>query len=220
MAYPTQPNAASKGLAIARLRVTQSRARAALGTYDANQNELGASDPNDTLGVLPAVVAAAIPSVKTLAQKALNSVLGIFDPGKRRDANRQARAVMWGDIAVAGSITAARRVLGGQTLVYTEKEKQYYRDQWKRLQSTEKRLADQAVTLGGLGIPEPGSDQEPARISDEDMQSLQREIDAYRTGGTTTATATTPVAPARAGMGWLLGLGIAGAIAAKLFRRK
>lgn len=199
-------------------RVTQSRKRATLGGGDAS-DVLGGGDE---IGVVPAIVAAAIPSVKTLALKALNSVVGIFDPGKRRDANRAARAVLWGDLAVAGSITAARRVLGGTTLQFTDKERQYYRDQWKRVQASEPRLAAQAQALGGLGIPEPGSDQEPAKIGDEDTASLQREIDAYRAGvnSATPGATTTATTPAKAGVSTLLGLGLVGALLAKLLKRR
>lgn len=206
MAYPKRTN-----------RVTQPRKRATLGGGDASDT-LGSS--GDEIGIIPAIVTAAIPSVRTLALKALNSVVGIFDPGKRRDTNRASRAVMWGDIAVAGSITAARRVLGGTTLQFTDKERQYYRDQWKRLQSAEPRLAAQAQTLGGIGIPEPGSDQEPAKIGDEDLSSLQREIDAYRAGvnSAPSSTGAPASAPAKAGAGTLLGLGLLGALLSKLFK--
>lgn len=181
-----------------------------------------AQRPRDDLGVVPTLVAAAIPSVRQLALKALNSVAGIFDPGKRRDANRKARAQMWGDLAVAGSITAARRVYGGQTLVYTDKERQYYRDQWKRLQSAESTLASQAISLGGMAIPEPGSDQEPAKLPDEDVASLQREIDAYRTGSaslTPNAPLSSPATPTQAGFGSFLGVGLLVTLALRALRR-
>jgi hypothetical protein len=131
------------------------------------------------LGVLP-VIAAAIPSVSSLASKALTSVIGIFDPGKKRDANRKARADMWGSLALAGSITAARRVIGGAKVQFTALERSYYAPYVTRLQSQEPKLYAAAVAAGALGIPEPGSDQEPPMISAEDQATLQREIDAYR----------------------------------------
>jgi len=211
MAYPQKPKPAAK-------RVTATRAR--LGGEDVNDTTEGYSTQ---LGIVPAVIAAAVPSVKQLAERALASVVGIFDPGKRRDANRKSRAELWGNLATLGSITAARRVYGGMTLQFTDKERGYYRDQWTRLTSAQPTLAAQAKTLGGLGIPEPGSDQEPARLSDEDSSSLQNEIDAFRSGGPspipvpkTAATA----ASAQAGSGSFFGIGIALALLAKLLGKR
>lgn len=172
----------------------------------------------DFLGVLPALAAAALPSVKELAQKALNSVIGIVDPGKKRDANRQARATLWCGLANRGSITAARRVLGGSTLQYTQKERQYYVDCWNALQKSKPMLTQQAQTLGALGVPEPGSDIAPPSIPDEEMASLQREIDAYDAATAAGATQLPPPGGMKAlpaGISPVLALGIAGAFLAR-----
>lgn len=199
------------------------RGRVVRVRYDTTGTDLGSYVG---LGILPAIAAAALPSVKDLAQKALNSVIGIVDPGKKRDANRQARAALWCGLANRGSITAARRVLGGSTLQYTPKERQYYLDCWTALQKSKPMLAQQAQTLGGLGVPEPGSDIAPPLIPDEDMAALQREVDAY--DAATAAGATQLPAPATAkalpaagqssaSLGPLVGLAIAGAVLRKVF---
>lgn len=180
----------------------------------------------DELGVLPALAVAAIPSVKTLASRALTSVLGIVDPGKRRTANRKARAQMWGDLARAGSITAARRVLGGQTMQYTVEEKGFYVTQWNQLRAVDPTLAAEAQRLGPLGIPDPGSDQVPAQLSPEDESAIQREIDFYHSpkiaaqvqqvnaDGSPVPTPPTPKPPALAGANAFLALGLLGAFLA------
>lgn len=175
------------------------------------------------LGIVP-LVAAAIPSVKDLAAKALNSVIGIVDPGKKRDANRKARADIWCGLANAGSITAARRVLGGSKVQYTAKERQYYIDCWQKLMASKPALCQQAITLGQLGIPEPGSDVAPPSLSEEDQQSLQREIDAYNTAlqtnaplpGPATAKALPAAGQSTASLGPVIGIAIAGALLKKV----
>ena len=180
------------------------------------------------LGALPLVVASAIPSVKTLATKAINSIIGIFDPGKKRDANRKARATFWGDTAVAGSITAARRVLSGRTMVYTTEEKALYNAQWSRLVGANPSLAAKAQSLGNMpdGIPEPGSDASPPfSVPPDVLASLQEEINVYH-GSTATAAdvdaaadAKAAAKPSQAGTGLLFGLGILGALLAGRKRR-
>lgn len=157
----------------------------------------------DQLGVLP-LVAAAVPSVGQITSKILSGVVSIFDPGKKRDANREARAEMWYQFASAGSITAARRLYGGQQFQYTDKEKGYYRDRWSKFQSALPDLAKQATQLGPLGIPEPGSGVEPPQLSPADQQAIQAEIDAYHAAHAqqgTTPPAQPPVRVAQAGIG-------------------
>lgn len=159
---------------------------------------------------------AALPSVDQLAKKALADVIGIVDPGKKRDANRLARANLWCALANQGSITAARRVLGGSKVQYTAKERQYYIDCWNKLLVSKPALAQQAITLGQLGIPEPGSDLAPPAIPAEDIASLQNEIGAYNATGSLTPGGTTKaLAPASAGVSPLLALGILGAFLAR-----
>lgn len=201
------------------VRPVPPRARVVRLRYATTGTHLG-----EYLGILPAVAAAAIPSVKQLAQKALTSLIGIVDPGKKRDANRKARADIWCSLANAGSITAARRVLGGSKLQYTAKERQYYIDCWQKLMASKPALAQQAITLGQLGIPEPGSDIAPPSLSSEDMASLQREIDAYNTAAQTGAPLPGPGAPkalpaagqSTASLGPLIGVAIAGALLKKV----
>lgn len=167
------------------------------------------------LGALP-LAAAAIPSIKSLATKAISSVIAIVDPGKKREANRKARAQMWGDFARAGSITAARRVLGGSRVQYTPTERGYYQTQWNSLMAAEPRLANQALVEGPLGVPEPGSDVAPPFIPDEDVAALQREVDFYRNPETAALPATTSTAlvPVKANTNALLALGLVGAFLA------
>jgi hypothetical protein len=171
------------------------------------------------LGLLP-LLAASVPSVKTLATKAIMSVISIFDPGKKREANRKNRAQFWGDTARAGSITAARRVFGGQTEQFTSAERGYYAVQWKQLVSADSALAAKATALGPLPIPEPGSDTAPMSISEADMASLQEEINAYHNVASAASPSGNVVASAqRAGMPLILGLGILGAVLVSRKRR-
>lgn len=201
------------------VRPPQSRTRVVRVRYESTGTHLG-----EYLGILPAIAAAAIPSVKQLAQRALNSLIGIVDPGKKRDANRKARADIWCSLANAGSITAARRVLGGSKLQYTPKERQYYIDCWQRLLQTKPMLAQQAITLGQLGIPEPGSDVAPPSISEEDTTTLQREIDAYNVAVQTNAPlpgpgapkGLLPAAPSTPSFGPIIAITIGGAILRKV----
>lgn len=213
---PVKVVAAPRNVAVARRATPNTRVvRMRYATTGTNLGEY--------LGILP-VVAAAIPSVKDLAAKALNSLIGIVDPGKKRDANRKARADIWCSLANAGSITAARRVLGGSKVQYTAKERQYYIDCWQKLMSSKPALCQQAITLGQLGIPEPGSDVAPPSIPEEDQQSLQREIDAYNAAvqtnaplpGPATAKALPAAGQSTASLGPVIGIAIAGALLKKV----
>lgn len=143
------------------------------------------------LGILP-LIAAAVPSVSQIAGKIATSLIGIVDPGKKRDANREARAEMWFQYASAGSLTAARRLHGGTHFQYTAKEKAYYVDRWGKFQAANPTLAAQALQAGDLGIPEPGSDIAPPMLSASDQQAIQAEISAYHAAHA--AAGTTPPA--------------------------
>lgn len=164
------------------------------------------ANPNYGLGILPVLAAEAVPSVSKILGKIATGLLSVVDPGKKRDANREARAEMWFQYASAGSITAARRLYGGQTIQFTDKEKQYYRDRWAKFQPTHTDLAAQAVSLGALGIPEPGSSVEPPSLSPADQQAIQDEINAYHAAHAT-AGVTPPAQPSlnvkQAGIGGL-----------------
>lgn len=157
----------------------------------------------DQLGILP-LAAAAVPSVSQITGKILTGLVSIVDPGKKRDANREARAEMWYQYASAGSVTAARRLYGGQQFQYTDKEKAYYRTRWSKFQTAIPDLAAQAVQLGALGIPEPGSDLQPPALSASDQQVIQGEIDAYHAAHQQAGTqppAQPPVRVVQAGVG-------------------
>lgn len=118
-----------------------------------------------------AVASAGTSAVKSAVSHLVNSVVGVFDPGKARDAQREARSEMWYQIAVKGSTYAGRHVLGGRTLVYTVKEKGYYEDRWNKLKSSNPYISQSAETLGGVGIPDNPTDAE--------ITQMAQEIDAY-----------------------------------------
>jgi len=178
----------------------------------------------DSLGALPLLAAAASsPTVRGAISKAVGGLIGIVDPGKKREANRKARAQMWGDIARQGSITAARYILGGRTMVYTVNEKGYYEEQWKQLQAAQPGLASRAQSLGGLGPPGNGDD--PPSIDEYTQQALQKEVDEFRNPGgvspaATTGTGTTAPVVKQAGFGgWLIpGLALS-FIASRIFKK-
>lgn len=135
----------------------------------------------------PQVLAAAAQLAGSIVGKAERAVIGIFDPGVKRDANRVARAQMWFEFAEGGSLTAARRLHGGSKVQYTAKERQYYIDRWAQFARDKPDLAQQALAAGDLGVPEPGSDATPPSLPDDVLQSLQAEMSAY-----SAATMTTP----------------------------
>lgn len=131
------------------------------------------------LGILP-LVAAAVPSVSQILGKIGTSVLSIFDPGKKRDANREARAEMFYQFAVAGSLTAARALYGGaeKGSVGAASEIAMYKTRWAKLQASSPALCAQAIAAGPLGVgPDPG--QNPPTIPADEQASIQAEINAY-----------------------------------------
>jgi hypothetical protein len=105
-------------------------------------------------------------------------------------------------------------VLGGSKVQYTALERGYYSDCWNKLVSSKPALTQQAIALGQLGVPEPGSDIAPPTIPEEDMASLQNEIDAYR--ASITGAAPMKALPAStAGINPLIALGLVGAFLAR-----
>lgn len=168
-------------------------------------------------------------SVKSLAVKALNSLIGIFDPGKKREASRKARATFYGDLAVAGSITAARILMGGasggQYQQYTTNEKGYYDAQVARLRTADPVLYAKAQQAGELPVPGDGDTPAGWQPSSETIDSFQREIDGYRNPGDASVTGQNPNAPKpvtmKASSGLLLPLVALGVlVGGKLFRRR
>lgn len=125
--------------------------------------------------MVPLLVAAASTAAKTSAGqfvknaigKAFGSLFSAFDPGKARDRDRENRAQLWYDLATQGSITAARHLLGGTTMVYTIKEKEYYAIRWGKFQAANPALAAAAIRAGKLGIPDNISATEEAQINAE-----------------------------------------------------
>lgn len=190
------------------------------------------------LGVLP-LVAAAVPSVSDLAKKALSSLVGIVDPGKKRDAARQAQAEQFYQWAVAGSITAARTLHGGTHIPYTSTEKGFYSSRWSSFQTSNPTLASAAVAAGDFAPVDLGQQTTVPPLPSGTQTQIQNEINAAHGKGTAAvipSTAglanipyiTTVTAPAGSGgdgtstagpsgsAGLLLALGVAGALLKKL----
>jgi hypothetical protein len=132
---------------------------------------------NDQLGIVP-VIAAAVPSVKDLAAKALKSLVSIVDPGKKRDAVREAQAETWFNWANEGSITAARTLHGGTHFPYTVKEKGFYQTRWNKLQASNATLAAQAAQAGDLSPVDAGQSTTPVVIPQATQDVVQQEINA------------------------------------------
>ena len=146
------------------------------------------------------VVASAEASVKNAVSSTINSVVGQFDPGKARDRDREMRAEMWYQLAKKGSVYAAQHVLGGRTLVYTVKEKKYYETRWAQLRNDLPQIAQQAETLGGLGIPDNPTDAEQRQIAQEIVAFNQSNVYSapYGTGIEQSSISFTPRAQAPA----------------------
>ena len=130
---------------------------------------------SDQLGIVP-VIAAAVPSVTDLAKKALTSLVGIVDPGKKRDAVREGQAETWYQWALQGSITAARTLHGGTHFPYTVKEKGYYSARWAKFQASNATLAAQAVQAGDLSPVDAGQSTMPVVIPQALQDTVQNEI--------------------------------------------
>lgn len=132
-----------------------------------------------------AMLAAAAPTVKQdlsgVATKAWQSVVGSIDPGKARDRRREAEAEYYYQQALQGSVTAARYLYWAKDNKYTIKEKGYSRDRWNKLQGSAPQIANQAVQLGGLPMPDnPSADQ---------LTAMQQEIQDW-TNSVRSATST------------------------------
>lgn len=173
------------------------------------------------LGIVP-LVAAAVPSVTKILGSIGQSVINIFDPGKKRDANREARAEMFYQFAVAGSLTAARALYGGaeRGAVGAASEIAMYKTRWAKLQSSSPDLVTAAIAAGPLGVgPDPGTN--PPTIPSDEQAAIQTEINAYHAAHAVAGT-TPPAQPgltiSAAGIGSLmnnpvvLGVALAAAI--------
>lgn len=165
------------------------------------------SDNLGDLGILP-LVAAAVPSVSQILGKIGAGVLSIFDPGKKRDANREARAEMFYQFAVAGSLTAARALYGGaeKGSVGAQSEIAMYKTRWSKLQASSPTLVAQAIAAGPLGVgPDPGVN--PPTLPADEQAAIQSEINAYHAAHAAAGTAP-PKQPgltiASAGIGGLM----------------
>lgn len=136
----------------------------------------------DQLGII--IPESVTRAVSGAIQNAISAIVGLVDPGQKRDANRRARADMWFNLANLGSITAARRLHGGSQVQYTQEERNLYRDRWNQLVASKPDLAQQALALGDLGVPEPGSGLEPPSLPPAMIEDLKQEIAVYQGGGT------------------------------------
>jgi hypothetical protein len=138
----------------------------------------------DQLGILP-VVAAAVPSVSQILGKIGSSVIAIFDPGKKRDADREARAEMYYQLALQGSTTAANRMYSAAVGIHggvgPTKEANFYKERWAKFQAQMPDLAATIPSLPRVGLPDP---QAPT-LQPADQQAIQAEITAFHTGGAT-----------------------------------
>ena len=130
----------------------------------------------DALGIVP-LVAAAVPSVQTLLKNAAGSIVGIFDPGKKRDAERKARADMYLNLALQGSITAANRLYSASISsgIASDKEKGWYQQNWRQFSAQMPDLAAKVLALPRVGLPDP---QRP-ELSPADTELIQNEINAF-----------------------------------------
>lgn len=141
----------------------------------------------DQLGIaipIPQSVTDAVKrTVGSILTSARNAIVGIVDPGRKRDANRRARADMWARLADQGSITAARILYGGTYKQYTSEEKGWYRDRWNIFQRSHPDLASEAMRLGGLGVPEPGSGSEPPQLTSAMQAQVEQEIAEFQATG-------------------------------------
>lgn len=152
----------------------------------------------------PPVLAAAASDVKKLISNLASSIIGLVDPGKKRDAQREQKAETYYQVAKLGSLTAARHLYGGSYLQYTIKEKGFYSDRWTRFKTESPTLAQQAVTAGGINSTPD--------ITDADISQMQKEVDAVAAEKGTTAPpassrpalSTAAAAPASRAMLWLV----------------
>lgn len=167
----------------------------------------------DQLGILP-VIAAAAPSVTDLAKKAGMALVGIVDPGKKRDAERQARANMYRELAKQGSITAANRVYSASIGIHggegPTKEANWYKQAWSDIQATVPDIAAKVPSLPRVGLPDP---QRP-ELSAADTSLIQNEINLYHgiaSAAGSGAAAEVASAGASGNLGMILGLGVLGA---------
>ena len=157
----------------------------------------------DQLGILPAAAALA-PSVSQIFAKIATGLVSIVDPGKKRDAVREAQAEQWFQYASLGSLTAARTLHGGTHFPYTIKEKGYYSVRWTKFQSANPALASQAIAAGDLSPVDSGNSTTPVQIPAGTLQQVQSEIDAFQAAhaaaGTVPPTAP-PLTISEAGIG-------------------
>jgi hypothetical protein len=150
------------------------------------------------LGVLP--LAAALPSITSVLSNVGQSIIGIVDPGKKRDAERQARASMYEQLAVQGSSTAANRVYSAAIGIHggegPTKEANWYKAAWAHIQQAmPAEFVAKVVASPRVGLPDP---QRP-ELAPADAASIQAEINAYH-GIVNQATQAVSAAAAKAGI--------------------
>lgn len=116
------------------------------------------------------VASTAIKGFSAIASNASN----IFNPGKSRDEQRLARANYFRDSAIAGSVTAARYVLGGEQNTGGN-EIPYYQQAWSMIAAQRPDVANEAESQGAkwaAGIPDPGGTQSMVNDVKADLAAL------------------------------------------------
>lgn len=162
-------------------------------TNRARLGDVTASTPTTTTSSQSsAQQAAQFAAVASTAQKIINSIESIFDPGAARDAQRLARANYFRDAADLGSVTAARYILGG--LVNTSgNERPYYTAAENTVQTTRPDVMTAAIADGALwavGIPDPGGTQSMVNAVKADLVALQEPALAFPINATGAGPAT------------------------------
>lgn len=107
-------------------------------------------------------------------QRAWNTITNVFDPGKTRDEQRQARADFFQQAAIAGSVTAMRYILGGLQNTASH-EIPMYQAAASAVQSARPDVYQEATLQGAkwaAGIPDPGGTQSMINDVKTDLLAL------------------------------------------------
>lgn len=170
--------------------------------YEKDDNVLGAFDPNSGgAGTAPTTTPGSTPrypnqptgsgdsgwigwvkrTVGDILTDLWHGLLGIFDPGVKRDKEREARAEIWYRLANEGkSVTAARYLYGGTSIPYTGKERGFYQQRWDRFKVENPSIAQAAVSMGPLA----SVDFEVTNAAIEQIQKEVEESHGVIPGGT------------------------------------
>jgi hypothetical protein len=140
-------------------------------------------------------VGAAVKGISAIA----SSAGAIFDSGKSSDEQRQARAAFFRDSGIAGSVTAARYVLGGLQNTASH-EIPYYQAAWSAIAAARPDVAAEAEAQGlkwASSVPDPGGTQQMVNDVKQDLAALGQPAPSTPAPSmptsTTTPTTTRPV---------------------------